>query len=510
MIFEKCPSIKSEQLPPSYPSFPVLAEFINDPIYVIDSVGNVVYANQAWYKFNQLDKDADVIGRHILSVLEQTFPSYWIFDNHEHRPFSLYNLDDPGVSASSPSLKKRPVPAALLALESKKAVSIFGYTNMETGHYIHSLPIFNEQDEIIHVITRIQELDLAQDLIERFRNYISDSVTLSEELSTYYKMIHTESKLLGKSQKITELRSLIHVASKTDATILITGENGVGKEVVAKEIYANSPRNESPFITVNCAAIPENLIESELFGYEKGAFTGAVSGKPGMFELAHKGTILLDEVGDIPLLLQPKLLRVIQEKEMLRVGGVKKISVDVRIIASTNKNLYAMTQNGTFRQDLYYRLNVINMKIPPLRERREDIPLLASGFLNYFNEKYAKSKIFTDRTFKSLIRYNWPGNVRELENIIERCVIIGENNYIDVNDTAQLHDGGELDFPNDFQVESSLEEMTKAYEKKILEEALFRYKSTRTVAKLLKTSQPTIVRKAQALGISGWNSNKEQ
>jgi len=223
-------------------------------------------------------------------------------------------------------------------------------------------------------------------------------------------------------------------AAKTKATILLTGESGTGKELIAKAIHFESDRSKGPFIAINCAAIPENLLEAELFGYEKGAFTGALISKPGKFELANGGTIFLDEIGDLPLHLQAKLLRVIQDKTFERIGGTKSIKVDIRIIAATNKDLEEMVKDGSFREDLYFRLNVIPIYLPPLRERKEDIPLLIDHFLKKFNEEYGKNINITKEAMEKLVNYSWPGNVRELENTIERLVILAEGNEITLND----------------------------------------------------------------------------
>jgi len=221
--------------------------------------------------------------------------------------------------------------------------------------------------------------------------------------------------------------SQILKVAPTDATVLITGESGTGKELVAQSIYQHSLRKDGPFIKLNCVAIPEGLLESELFGHEKGSFTGATAQKRGKFELAHGGTILLDEIGDMPLATQAKLLRVLQEKEFERVGGTKPIRVDIRIIASTNKNLTKLVQEGKFREDLFYRLNVFSLHLPPLRDRREDIPALAQGFL----ETAPKSAEISSSALQLLMGFHWPGNVRELKNVIERAAVMAENGIIE-------------------------------------------------------------------------------
>lgn len=236
-----------------------------------------------------------------------------------------------------------------------------------------------------------------------------------------------EGDLLGRSQAMMRLRQLIERVAPTDATVLITGENGTGKEMIARELYRHSPRRNEPYIKVNCAALSENLIESELFGHEKGSFTGATERREGRFELANRGTLLLDEVSEIPPNLQAKLLRVLQEREFERVGGTKTIKVNVRILATSNRDLIQFVEKGSFRSDLYYRLNVFPVQVPPLRERAEDILLLAESFLRRFARKHGlKIPGFSDHAANALMTYPWPGNVRELQNTIERAVILSE------------------------------------------------------------------------------------
>ncbi|MBF0343159.1 MAG: sigma 54-interacting transcriptional regulator [Nitrospirae bacterium] len=238
-------------------------------------------------------------------------------------------------------------------------------------------------------------------------------------------------KLLGQSSQMKQLFNMIEKVSNSDSTVLICGESGTGKELVAKAIHYCSNRVDNPFVPVNCGAIPNELLESELFGHEKGAFTGAINTRKGRFELADTGTILLDEIGELHPSLQVKLLRIIQEREFERVGGTRTLKVDVRILAATNKNLEVATKNGDFREDLFYRLNVIPINLPPLRERKEDIPLLVDHFMNIFCSKQCKDPLkLTSGAMDILMKYHWPGNVRELETLIERFVILDETGVI--------------------------------------------------------------------------------
>lgn len=238
--------------------------------------------------------------------------------------------------------------------------------------------------------------------------------------------------LIGCSPAMKEVfRELVQVG-QSKATVLLRGESGTGKGLIAKLIHENSPRAGKPFIKVNCAALSETLLESELFGHEKGSFTGAIQGRKGRFELADGGTLFLDEIGDLPLPVQVKLLRILQEMEFERVGGVDTLSVDIRTIAATHRELENAILEGTFRQDLYYRLNVIPIRLPPLRERREDIPLLMSHFLEKFSKENNKKISLSKELIQLLVRYDWPGNVRELENCMERLVVLAEEESVNL------------------------------------------------------------------------------
>lgn len=246
---------------------------------------------------------------------------------------------------------------------------------------------------------------------------------------------HNQKGTVYKSAYMEHVFSLAKDVAESEATVLITGESGTGKEVLARFIHENSGHAKGPFVAVNCAAIPENLIESELFGYEKGAFTGAVNKKLGKFETADGGTILLDEIGEIPIHLQAKLLRVLQEKEVERLGALKPSKINTRVLATTNRNLKEMSQEGTFREDLYYRLNVISMELPPLRDRKEDVADLSSFFIKKYSEINKKAvKPLSDDALKALQSYDWPGNVRELEHTIERAVVLSKTNEITSKD----------------------------------------------------------------------------
>lgn len=285
-------------------------------------------------------------------------------------------------------------------------------------------------DYIIKPFKSEHLLLVAQKAFERIHLH-QEVMRLREVVSAPYQF----SNIIGKSKPMQDIFRLIRRVTESTVNIAITGESGTGKEQVAKAIHYNSPRKEKPFIAVDCAAIPEMLLESELFGHERGAFTDAKFEKKGLFEIAHGGTIFLDEIGEMPLSLQPKLLRIIQEKKVRRVGATHTFSVDIRIISATNKDLLESVKAKQFRDDLYYRLNVLQIDLPPLRNRREDIPLLAGHFLRkYVAEQHKNIFDFSEAAMKLLLNYSWPGNVRELENAIERVVTLAEDTTITIAD----------------------------------------------------------------------------
>lgn len=256
------------------------------------------------------------------------------------------------------------------------------------------------------------------------RNLRRENQRLREEIRERYSF----GGLVGKSKKMKDVYTLIEKVASSTATVLITGESGTGKELAAKAIHYNGPRKDRPFIAVNCGAIPATLMESELFGHKKGSFTGAIADKPGLFEQADSGTLFLDEIGEVPLLLQAKLLRVLQERELRRVGDTADRKIDVRIVAATNRNLQEQVKEGTFREDLYYRINVVELRMPSLRERSEDIPFLIEHFQKKFSGTSERNKMITQGAIKALMNYPFPGNVRELENMVERCMVLETGN----------------------------------------------------------------------------------
>jgi two-component system, NtrC family, response regulator AtoC len=310
-------------------------------------------------------------------------------------------------------------------------------------------------------------------------------------------------QLSDGSSQMRAIHAIIENIADTDATVLIRGESGVGKDLVARAIHASSSRRHEPFIKVNCAAIPSGLIESEFFGHEKGAFTGAHRRKPGQFEYADKGTIYLDEIGELPLALQAKLLHVLQDFRFSRVGGNGWIDVDSRVIAATNRNLEEAVAQGQFREDLYYRVNVVEIRVPPLRERREEIPALASWFLEKFNAQYGRQRKLSPETMTHLQQHSWSGNVRELENIVRRLVVLTDiEREIEALVVAR---GCDMDGPARLPTESLREIARRAAreaERRALEDVLGRVHWNRAAAsRILKVSYKTLLNKISECGL---------
>lgn len=324
---------------------------------------------------------------------------------------------------------------------------------------------------------------IVRNALER-RALRQENQTLRQELVQRYSFAN----MVGKSAPMQEVYALIGKVAPSRANVLVTGESGTGKELVAKAIHFNSPRRDYAFVPVNCGAIPETLLESELFGHEKGAFTGAAGQKAGLFEVADNGTIFLDEIGELPASMQVKLLRVLQEREFRRVGGTKDLSIDVRLIAATNKDLAIETKEGRFREDLYYRLNVIHIPLPPLRERPEDIPLLISHF--YQSHAGHDLKV-SEAALRLLLDYPWPGNIRELHNVLERCLVLGSAECIGVDCLPPQVRGATAGTPAHDLPEGGLDldAYLGAIERELLLKALERSNGVRTrAAELLKMS----------------------
>lgn len=380
-----------------------------------------------------------------------------------------------------------------------------------------------EYDENLAVIMATAT-DSAKTAVESMQlgasNYITKPFDIDEVLAVPQKAIERDNLLkevvylrsqqkeigfnniIGRSQSMKELYCIIEKISKNDATVLISGESGTGKELIARAIHFNGPRKEKPFVPINCASLPENLLESELFGYEKGAFTDARVQKIGVMELANDGTLFLDDVSGLRLDMQAKLLRALEEKEIRRIGGTKIIRVDVRIISATNVDLKKAVQEEKFRQDLFYRLNVVPIYIPPLRERKEDVPLLLSHFLKLYNQSFRKRITgISDQAIELLCEYNWPGNVRELKNVIERIVALKDEGFITTKDLPfDIFVKSSLN--KNFNTEGSLKEARMDFERQYIEAVMERvgYNQIKA-AKILGIHRNVLFNKLKSLGL---------
>jgi PAS domain S-box-containing protein len=481
----------------------LIGDAIADGICVTDGEGVVTSINRGYSEITGITED-EILGRRIDELVRDGYFTNAVSMEVIHR--------------------KEKVSAMSVVRKNENRVLLVG------------TPFLDENGEVASVITVMRNLT---ELL-KLREELETAEKKKEQYKAQLKSLKREQSdrgFIGVSDDIRYVRELIEHVASSDATVLITGETGSGKEVVAREIYKLSTRKNGPYVKVNCAAIPSGLIESELFGYERGAFTGAgPREKKGYFEMANGGTILLDEISEMPVALQPKILRVLQEKEITRVGGTSPIHLNIRIIASTNRVLKAMIEEGTFRADLYYRLNVFPIHLPPLRERRDDIRPLAESFLARFNALYGKSRGFTENAIRVLGDYDWPGNVRELENIVERMVIIspgqqitkddvrglisqstpGEADRADMRAELTLSTSGAGIFAMDKADISadiasgtvSLKDCVAEFEKELIRIGIEQNKNSYAAAKALGTSQPTIVRKAHQYGIP--LSNKEK
>ncbi|WP_374724547.1 sigma-54 interaction domain-containing protein [Calidifontibacillus erzurumensis] len=402
----------------------------------------------------------------------------------------------------------------LKVLETKEDVTIFQTFLNNKCFLVTGKPIFDEAGELQYVLIITRDMSRLKNLEEEVKKLEIQNERFKQRIEELNNQEQKKMNIVATSPAMQKVLKRILRVAEVDSTVLIEGESGVGKEEVAKLIYLNSRRSTKPMLTINCSAIPESLLESELFGYVEGAFTGAKKGgKAGIFETANGGTIFLDEIGEMPLQLQAKLLRVLQESEVQRIGSTKPIPIDVRIIAATNRNLAEMVQQRSFREDLYYRLNIIPIEIPPLRERREDIVPLVYHFLRIFEQRYHIHRTLDKEALKVLEEYDWPGNVRQLKNIIERVSLLANqpkitasmireelkgakkksNNYM----SEPLPKSIERNNMDITQYNGSLKEQVAAFEKEIIKRALSQHKSIRQAAEALGCNQSTLVRKIQ-------------
>lgn len=436
-----------------------------DGIYVTDSEATTILINKSYERITGLRRE-DLIG---------------------HNMAEFVSL---GVMSEATSFA---------VLKNKRPITLYQTFNTGKSALVTSTPVFDDEGKIKLIVTNVRDVTELKELQEKDNQRKSENIKYKGIIEELKLQIASDDYIIAEDEGMLNLLLLAKRVAKVDTTVLIYGETGTGKEVLAKYIYNNSRRKEKSFIKINCGAIPENLIESEFFGYVEGSFTGAArGGKIGIFEAANKGTLLLDEIGELPLNMQVKLLRVLQDGKFERVGSNETIKVDVRIIASTNKNLAKLVESGSFREDLYYRLHVVELKAIPLRERRSSIIPLAEYFLKVYNEKYHMKKIVSKEAMKYLYEYSWPGNVRELRNLIEMLVVTSVNDTICKSNLPEqvvkkadkngLSHNGHL---------PKLTESVQKLEKDLILKAYEKHGNVRDAAKELGIDPSTFVRKRQ-------------
>lgn len=443
--------------------FNKILNVINDGIYISDNKGITLWNNKASEKI--LNKKQEyMIGRNVI------------------------DLEREGIM--KPSVTR-------MVLENRNTITTVqtsrnGRKHLVTGHIIdicgEELIVVHSRD-ITEAVRTSSQLGETEQLLNRYSEEIR-SIKLSQEKAL------SSQKLIGKSTVFQLLSEFIEKVAGVDTTALITGETGVGKNVIAEQIHKLSNRHHKPFVHINCGAIPESLVESELFGYKKGAFTGALnSGKTGLVQMANGGTLFLDEISELPLHVQPKLLQLLQNKTYLPVGDTKVRSADIRIIAATNRDLMEMANEGTFRLDLYYRLNILPIHVPALRERQEDIFPLLIHFLNHFNQMHHRNRSYSTELLEALQSYEWSGNIREMENLVERLVITSKEDEISIEDLPDKIKKSRSQTKQFLKEGESLTEALERIEKNIILEAYQTHKTTRKTAEKLGVTQALLMRR---------------
>jgi PAS domain S-box-containing protein/TyrR family helix-turn-helix protein len=442
-----------------------------DGILVTDANGKILYVNKSYERVAAIKRE-DMWGKNMRDLINPV----WM-----------------------------PNAVSFVVAEQKQVISKKQVTKDGRNIIVTGTPIFDQKGEVKKIVINARDISEIYELREELIKEREINRTYLENYKEFIEKNMDGNPFLAVSEPIQKVYELAKKVANFQTTVLVLGESGAGKEIVANCIYNNSLRKNEQFITINCGAIPGNLLESELFGYEKGAFTGASqSGKEGLFEIADGGTVFLDEVGEISLDLQVKLLRFLETQEIRRVGGIGSKSVDVRIIAATNKDLSAMVEAGKFREDLYYRLNVVNIKVPPLRKRITDIAPLSFMFLNRFNKKYNQSKELTIDVIREFEKYYWPGNIRELRNVVENMVIMSDNEYLQIEDIPWIKEKTNVHKVVGILEENenlTLTEATEILERAMLEKAKQKYGKTREMGEKLGVDQSTIVRKLKKYGL---------
>ncbi|MFC7289655.1 AAA family ATPase [Herminiimonas sp. KBW02] len=448
-----------QQLEQMYQDFREIYRNSFDGIFIADGMGNTLMVNEGCER-NYGVSASEMIGRHVSE-------------------FQRSGLISPVI--------------AMRVIESRQRISAVQETSIGKTIMVTGIPLLDDQGAVRKVIINSRdttELIQLQEELARAREKLH---RFEMEVSQLRMGNPAIAGLITRSPAMQQITALAQKVAKVNATVLITGESGAGKEVLTRLIHKESAHHKGPFVKINCGAIPRDLLESELFGYEAGAFTGAQrQGKVGMIEVADKGTLFLDEIGELPLDLQVKLLQVLQDRTLTRLGGTRPIHVDVRVVAATNRDLQVMVDARQFRSDLFYRLNVVPLHVPPLRERREDILPLIQHFLDELNAQYDFDKRLSEQALAALLDYDWPGNVRELRNMVERLVVTAPESLIRSDSLPTLLRPTELEGD---MANLDIKARSAHFERKIVQEAVERYGSTRAAAKHLQISQSTVVRR---------------
>lgn len=457
-----------------YEIFKLIVESSYDGIYVTDGKANTIFVNNSYEKITGIPR-REVVGTNMKKLVKK------------------------GYFNESGSLK---------AIATRKEVTISQTLKSGKKIFVTSTPIFNKNKEIIYVMTNVRDMEE----LERLEKELSTAKELTEkyrkEIENIKKYTMYNENFITNNVRMQRVLNLINDAAKFDTSILLQGETGTGKTYLARMIHELSPRSQENFFEINCSSLPESLVESELFGYEKGAFTGALaSGKKGIFELANRSTLFLDEISELSLEIQAKLLKILETGKLLRIGGEKYIDINVRIVCATNANITELVKQGKFRKDLYYRINVIQVEIPAIRERKEDIAPLLAKFLGFYNKKYKQNKKISKEVYDALYNYSWPGNIREIKNLVEQLFVVSKENEIKYEDlpeyiTTTLTDRITTKEAEEickccmeFYSNMTLKDSTEKFQKEIIAILSKKGNSKIKIAKLLGVNPSTITRK---------------